>query len=84
MKLVVRKRACEMLPAWYYGYYYYSPLSDHTFFAVIPLNFVLRWLRLISRQWNIVRSRPPKYEVIETVELNELLRELYNQRRRNR
>lgn len=58
MKLIVKIGENTAFPAWYYGLAYNKFHRRVQVFMIIPLNYIVRFLRLISVKWDKFRCRP--------------------------
>jgi len=76
-EMLVAKRDMEMMPSWYYGYAYRDILRNRSVFAVMPLNWLIRWSRQLERWWNIFRGLPPQYELIKSSDMHKAYGEEY-------
>jgi len=56
-----RKDCVEMgtLPPWYYGLAYYDECSMAGHFYPIPINYLVRWAKLLQWRWNRWRGQSP-------------------------
>ena len=68
-EMLVAKRDQDMMPPWYYGYAYRDIVRNRSVFAVMPLNWLIRWGRQFKRRWDIFRGLPPTYELVKPSEL---------------
>lgn len=57
------KKESEHLPPWYYGYAYRDWAYDYTVFYPIPLNFLIRLVKLTSIHWNKFRAKATWFDI---------------------
>lgn len=76
-EMLIAKRDAEMMPAWYYGYAYRDIVRNRSVFAVMPLNWLIRWSRQFARRWDIFRGLPPQYELIKLADMHKAYSEEY-------
>lgn len=76
-EMFVSKRDTDIMPSWYYGYAYRDILRNRSVFAIMPLNWLIRWGREFRRRWNIFRSLPPQYELIKSSDMHKAYGEEY-------
>jgi len=76
-EMLVARRDQEFMPPWYYGYAYRDTVCNRSVFAIMPLNWLIRWGRQLARRWDIFRGLPPEYELVKRSDMHKLYGEEY-------
>lgn len=75
--LLSNKQDCEYMPPWYYGYAYRDILRDQSVFAVMPLNWLIRWWHNWIWAWDEFRGKPPEWAMYRREDIYDMRRAEY-------